>query len=66
MENDIQLENRLKELLEKYSYDDGRLISDNETLHYEVDKLIVEELENLGYTETVKKYKEMRQHFWYA
>lgn len=42
------------------------LCYDNENLHVEMDDLILELLENLGYEDIVKIYKEKQEYFWYA
>lgn len=68
-ELDKEMANKLKEVFDKntavMSFN-GREINDNESMHIDADKLIIEFLEQLGYTETVEQYKEMEKHFWYA
>lgn len=39
---------------------------DEEEYHFVMDKILIDLLEELGYIETVKMYKEAKHHFWYS
>lgn len=49
----------MQEIYEKYK-------RDNETLHIECDYILVQFLNELGYTKITELYDEIGEDFWYA
>lgn len=58
-----ELENKyadkLKKVYEKY-------LNDNEMLHIECDYILIQFLNELGYTKIIEEYEKIEDNFWYA
>ena len=59
---------KIKEINRKYIriYKDEEYCTDNESYHLELDDLLNELLNDIGYEEIVKMYNEAQEYFWYS
>ena len=47
-------------------YEDEEYCTDNESYHIELDELLLNLLDNIGYKEIVKMYNKAKEYFWYS
>ena len=47
-------------------YEDEEYCKDNESYHIEIDDLLLNLLDNIGYKEIVKMYNNAKEYFWYS
>lgn len=59
---------KIKEINRKYIkiYEDEEYCADNESYHIELDELLNDLLNDIGYEEIVKMYNEAKEYFWYS
>lgn len=59
---------KIKEINKKYIklYEDEEYCTDNECYHIELDELLNDLLNDIGYKEIVKMYNEAKEYFWYS
>lgn len=59
---------KIKEINRKYIkiYEDEEYCTDNESYHIELDDLLNDLLNDIGYEEIVKMYNEAKEYFWYS
>lgn len=53
----------MKEIEEKFLYNVSGV--DEVELHIQMDKVLVDLIEDLGYKKIVEEYKKAEEHFWY-
>jgi hypothetical protein len=59
-----KIEGLNKEYISQYRNEDA--CKDEEEYHREMDNILLDIIEELGYEEIADKYKEARKWFWYA
>lgn len=59
---------KIKEINKEFIriYEDEEYCTDNETYHIELDDLLLNLLNDIGYKELVKMYSEAKKYFWYS
>ena len=61
-----EMENLKKQYIIPETEDNYEECLDEEEYHHKMDAILLNIIEDLGYDEVVKKYKEARKHFWYS